>query len=47
MSEPAPCPVCKQPVYRNKRGEVLAHTSSAYYGGPAAMCRGATKGARP
>lgn len=42
-----PCPVCKQNVTRNKRGEVLMHTTEGRAGVPPEICRGATKGARP
>jgi len=41
----ATCPLCKGPVYKNARGEILGHTRGGYTDGR--VCDGGKRGARP
>ncbi len=40
------CPICRQKVYANRRGEILAHTGVSLYKS-ADACAGGVKGAKP
>jgi hypothetical protein len=46
---PARCSICKQQAYRNRHGQMLAHTRDEWQGlrKVPIVCEGSDKGARP
>jgi hypothetical protein len=50
MITPARCSICKQQAYRNRHGQMLAHTSVEWIDllrKVPIICAGSDKGARP